>query len=76
MIRISVWSINQQFLTEFLTVARHSAAGGWDGVRMSADLMPVSELSDVPAVECWTTLTSCSPLATGRNQSASSNAPR
>ena len=55
--RFSVWPINQQPRADVLTVARHAAATGWDGVWMSDHLMPASGPGDVPVVECWTTMT-------------------
>lgn len=54
--RFSVWPINQQPLSDVLAVARHSAAAGWDGVWVSDHLMPASGPTDVPVVECWTTM--------------------
>lgn len=55
--RFSLWPINQQALGDALTVARHAAATGWDGVWMSDHLTPSSGPMDTPVIECWTTMT-------------------
>ena len=54
--RFSVWPTTRQSWPDFLDIAAHAEATGWEGVWAADHFMPAGPPLDAPTLECWAVL--------------------